>query len=134
MLYFKKADTIADFLTCIGAPICAMDVISAKVDRDMRNKITRATNCDNANIDKTIFAAESQIEAIHRYASLYGLDSLPDTLRDTAYLRIMNPSASLSDLAKLSYPPVTKSCLAYRLKKINEMIRLPAAEEPPELS
>lgn len=118
LLYFKKADAIADFFTTIGAPVTAMDVMTAKVDKEMRNTVTRQINCDSANTDKTVAAAQSQIDAIHRYARAYGLDTLPEPLKDAALLRITNPAASLADLAVLSMPRVTKSCLSHRLKKI----------------
>lgn len=126
MLYFKKADAIEELLAVLGAGVASMGVATAKLERSMHNEVNRKLNCDNANIDKTVLAAQSQIDAIHAYAKQYGLDSLPEVLRDTAILRITNPEASLSDLGKLSYPPVSKSCLAYRLKKIGELI---AAEE-----
>ena len=118
LLYFKKADAIADFFTTLGAPVTAMAVMTAKVDKEMRNTVTRQINCDSANADKTVAAAQEQLEAIRRFVKTYGLDGLSDPLRDTALLRIANPEASLADLALLSDPPVTKSCLSHRLKKI----------------
>ena len=65
-------------------------------------------------------AAQQQLAAIRRIESEHGLDSLPEGLQQAALLRIANPEASLADLATLSYPPVTKSCLNYRLKKLME--------------
>ena len=119
LLYFKQADYIADFFTAIGAPGTAMAVMTAKVEKEMRNTVTRQINCDSANADKTVAAAQEQIAAIRRIARAYGsLDVLPEPLKDAALLRITNPEASLADLALLSYPPVTKSCLSHRLKKI----------------
>ena len=118
LLYFKKADAIADFFTTLGAPVTAMGVMTAKVDKEMRNTVTRQINCDSANADKTVAAAQEQLDAIRRYVRAYGMDALPEALRDTALLRIANPEASLADLALLSDPPVTKSCLSHRLKKI----------------
>lgn len=121
LLYFKQADAIADFFTTIGASSTAMGVMTAKVEKEMRNTITRRVNCDSANADKVVNAAQEQIEAIRRFAREYGLDALPEPLKDAALLRITNPEASLADLAQLSCPPVTKSCLSHRLKKIVEM-------------
>lgn len=118
LLYFKKADAIADFFTKLGAPVTAMNIMTAKVDKEMRNTVTRQINCDSANADKTVAAAQEQLEAIRRIAADYGLDALPEQLKQAALLRITNPEASLADLARLSYPPVTKSCLSHRLKKI----------------
>ena len=84
----------------------------------MRNTVTRQINCDSANTDKTVAAAQEQLDAIRRYIRAYGLDALPEPLRVTALLRIANPEASLAELAQLSVPPVSKSCLNHRLKKI----------------
>ena len=118
LLYFKRADAIADFLTAIGAMNASMGVQTAKVEKDMRSTITRRVNCDTANADKVVAAAQEQLDAIRLIVREYGLDSLPEPLRDTALLRIANPEASLADLAQLSMPPVTKSCLNHRMKKI----------------
>ena len=118
LLYFKQADMIADFLTTIGASNAAMEIMTAKVDKEMKNTITRMINCDSANADKTVAAAQEQMAAIRRIVKTCGLDALPEPLRDAALLRIANPEVSLSDLAKLSYPPVSKSTLAYRFRKI----------------
>ena len=126
LLYFKKADVIADLLTTMGAGTAALGVMTAKVERDMRNTITRRVNCDTANADKVVAAAQEQLDAIRRIVKGYGLDALPEPLKDTALLRIANPEASLADLARLSYPPVTKSCLSHRLKKIMSFV--PEAE------
>ncbi|MCR5137422.1 MAG: DNA-binding protein WhiA [Oscillospiraceae bacterium] len=118
LLYFKKSDQISDFLTRIGAPVSAMGILTAKVDREMRNTVTRQINCDSANADKTVSAAIRQSSAIRRLIKRDGLDALPEPLRDAALLRLANPEASLSDLALLSDPPVSKSCLSHRLNKI----------------
>ena len=95
-----------------------MSVMTAKVEKEMRNTITRQINCDSANADKTVSAAQQQLRAIRFIAREYGLDALPEPLKDAALLRITNPEASLADLAQLSCPPVTKSCLSHRFKKI----------------
>ena len=118
LLYFKKADVIADLLTTLGAMNASMAVHTAKVDRDMRNTITRRVNCDTANADKTVSAALKQDAAIRKLLKRDGLDALPEPLRAAALLRLANPEASLADLSLLSNPPVTKSCLSHRLNKI----------------
>lgn len=122
LLYFKQADAIADFLTTIGASQAAMAIMTAKVEKEMRNTVTRQINCDSANTDKTVAAAQAQMAAIRRIAKEYGLDALPEPLKDAALLRITNPEASLSDLVLLSDPPVSKSCLNHRLKKIMSFV------------
>ena len=121
LLYFKQADVIADFFTALGAPTTAMGVMTAKVEKEMRNTITRQINCDSANADKVVSAAQEQLDAIRRGAKEIGLDALSEPLRDAALLRITNPAASLADLAQLSYPKVTKSCLSHRLRKLMTM-------------
>jgi len=119
LVYFKQADAIADFFTAIGAPTTAMGVMTAKVEKEMRNTVTRQINCDSANTDKTVAAAQEQLAAIRRIVKEYGsLDVLPDPLKDAALLRVTNPEASLADLAALSFPQVSKSCLSHRLKKL----------------
>ena len=118
LLYFKKADQISDFLARIGAHVAAMNILTAKVDKEMRNTVTRQINCDSANADKTVSAAMRQNDAIRRLVRRDGLDALSEPLRDAALLRLANPEASLADLALLSNPPVTKSCLSHRLNKI----------------
>lgn len=120
MLYYKRAEVIADLLTLLGADTSSLRVIEAQVERSMNNKVNRQINCDSANADKVVAAAQEQLDAILRIQSEYGLSVLPEKLQDAALLRIANPEASLADLAKLSYPPVSKSTLSYRLKKILE--------------
>jgi len=122
LLYFKQADAIADFFTTLGACTAAMNVMTAKVEKEMRNTITRQINCDSANADKTVMAAQAQLDAIRYIAREFGLDALPEPLKDAALLRITNPEASLSDLAQLSFPPVSKSCLNHRFKKIMSFV------------
>ncbi len=118
LVYFKQSEAIADFFTTIGAPCAAMDVMSAKVEKDMRNTINRKVNCDSANADKTVTAAQRQLEDIRRVKRELGFENLPEPLQQAALLRITNPEASLSDLASLAVPPVSKSCMNHRLKKL----------------
>lgn len=118
LLYFKKSDDIADLLAALGAPLSSMKIAEARVEKEMNNVVMRKVNCDSANADKTVAAAAEQIEAIRRIKRDYGLEALPEPLYQAALLRFANPEASLSDLAKLSNPPVSKSCLSHRLRKI----------------
>ncbi len=123
VLYFKLSEAIEDFLTTLGAPLSAMEVMAAKVEKDMRNSINRRVNCDSANADKIVSAAQEQLEAIRRIEKGIGLENLDERLQETALLRIANPEASLADLAQLSNPPVTKSCLSHRLRKLLQLGR-----------
>lgn len=121
--YFKQSDQIEDFLTLIGAPVAAMNVMSAKMEKDLRNSVNRRLNCDNANLDKAVDAAQEQIEAIRRLKGAGILEQLPKKLQTTAAARVENPELSLSELAEELDPPVTKSCLNHRLRKLLEMSR-----------
>ena len=121
--YFKQSDQIEDFLTLIGAPVAAMHLMSAKLEKDLRNSVNRRLNCDSANLDKAVEAAQEQLEAIRRLRSADLLDKLPDKLKKTAALRLEYPELSLSELAAAFDPPVTKSCLNHRLRKIQEQAK-----------
>ena len=116
--YFKQSEHIEDFLTLIGAPVAAMNVMSAKLEKDLRNSVNRRLNCDSANLDKVVEAAQEQLEAIRRLQEAEKLDLLPEKLRQTADLRLRNPELTLSELAEEFIPPVTKSCLNHRLRKL----------------
>ena len=123
LTYFKKSGAIEDFLTTIGAPVSAMEIMQAKVEKHMANAMNRLTNCDMANADKVTDAAAGQLAAIRAIEAGPGLDSLPQVLQETALLRIANPACSLSDLAQLAYPAVSKSCMNHRLRKLMEISR-----------
>ena len=118
--YFKQSEAIEDVLTTIGAPLAAMGIMQAKMQKDMRNAVNRRVNCDSANADKIVLAAQEQLDAIRELDRKYGLNTLPDILQETAMLRIANPESSLADLARLASPPVSKSCMSHRLKKLLE--------------
>lgn len=119
--YFKLSETIEEFLTYIGAPISAMAVMNAKAEKDLRGSVNRRVNCDSANLDKAVEAALGQVEAIQRLAASRGLDSLPDKLRQTAQLRLEHPELTLTQLAALCDPPVSKSALNHRVRKLMEL-------------
>ena len=119
--YFKPSETIADFLTALGAPVSAMELMNAKLEKHLRGSVNRRVNCDSANLDKAVDAALEQVEAIQRYARTRGLDSLPDKLRETAELRMAHPELTLSQLSALFQPPITKSALNHRLRKLMEL-------------
>ena len=121
--YFKRSTAIEDFLTTLGAPQSAMALMEAKIEKDMRNSINRRVNCDTANVSKTVDAAAAHLDAIAKL----NLDELPEKLRETARLRLLNPELSLTELAELFDPPVTKSGLNHRLRKLRELGN--AAEE-----
>ena len=118
--YFKQSEAIEDVLTTMGAPLAAMGVMQAKMQKDMRNAVNRRVNCDSANADKIVSAAQEQLEAIRELDRLYGLTTLPEALQATAMLRIANPEASLSELCRLAEAPISRSAMSHRLKKLME--------------
>jgi len=124
ILYFKQSTAIEDFLTLIGAPLHAMELMSAKIEKDMRNSVNRRVNCDTANVTKTVDAAAAQIDAIRVIEAAGALEALPEKLKQTAELRVQNPELSIKELADISSPPVTKSCLNHRLRKLVELSEL----------
>lgn len=121
--YFKQSDQIEDFLTLVGAPVAAMKIMSAKLEKDLRNSVNRRLNCDSANLDKAVEAAQEQLEGIRRLQAAGLLEQLPDKLQLTAAHRLENPELTLSELAEEFDPPVTKSCLNHRLRKLMELAR-----------
>ena len=121
ILYFKRSDMIVDYLTAIGAPVCAMKIIEAKVEKELRNGVNRRCNCDTANLGKAVNAAQQQLQAIRQLRERGKLDTLPEKLRDAARLREENPEATLSELAAMAEPPLSKPAMSHRMRKLIEL-------------
>jgi len=123
VVYVKESGQITDILNIMGAHSHFFVFENVKIVKEMRNKANRALNCDNANLDKTINAAERQIESIKKIESKKGLGFLPEKLYDIAVVRLENPDASLIELAELMAPPMKKSGVNNRLKRIEEIAK-----------
>lgn len=121
ILYFKQSDYIEDVLTTLGAPVCAMQIMEAKVEKEFRNKINRRVNCDTANVEKAVNAAQEQLAAIRKLEKMGLYEELPEKLRKTAELRRAHPEATLLELAQMQEPPLTKSAINHRMRKIMEL-------------
>lgn len=121
ILYFKQSEGIEDFLAYLGASVAAMGVMEAKIEKGMKNKINRIVNCDNANTSKVVEAAQNQIAAIRSLRERGRLETLAERYRQTAALREENPEATLAELAEMFDPPITKSALNHRLRKLCEL-------------
>lgn len=121
ILYFKQSNAIEDFLTMLGAPICAMRIMEAKVEKDLRNDVNRRVNCETANLTKVVDAAQEQLAAIRKLEARGILQTLPEKLRETADLRRENPEATLTELAGLVSPPMSKSAINHRMRKLIEL-------------
>lgn len=120
LLYYKESENIEDLLTFIGAPKAALNLMEIKIVKELRNKVNRETNCETANITKTIDASMTQIEQIQLIQSRCGIDSLPEDLREIAVLRLENPDFSLRELGKMLSTPISRSGVNHRLKRIAE--------------
>lgn len=121
--YFKSSEHIADLLTLIGAPGRALEIVSAKIEKEMRNTVNRRVNCDAANLDKTVMAAHEQVEAFTRLTESGAINELPVKLQEVAVARLLQPELTLSELAATFDPPLTKSCLNHRIRKLMEIAK-----------
>jgi len=122
IVYLKEAEKIADFLQIIGATNAMLKFEDVRIVRDMRNSVNRLVNCETANLNKTIDAAQKQIENINYLKEHVGLDNLPDKLREIAILRIEHPDVSLKELGDMvPSGAISKSGINHRLRKLNEL-------------
>ncbi len=121
VLYAKNSETICDMLTVIGAYSAQMELLNVKIEREVRNDLNRAANSETANMDKVITAAAKQLRAIGIIEERIGLENLPEELRETARLRTEYKDLSLEALGKKMNPPLTKSGVNHRLKKITDI-------------
>ncbi|MCG7345555.1 DNA-binding protein WhiA [Sporosarcina sp. ACRSL] len=120
--YLKEAEKISDFLSLIGAHVSLMKFEDVRILRDMRNSVNRLVNCETANLNKTIGAAQRQVENIKFIQSTIGLDQLPDRLQEIAQLRIEHQDVTLKELGEMvSGGAVSKSGVNHRLRKIEEI-------------
>ena len=123
VIYFKQSEHIEDLLTTLGAPVAATEIMTAKVDKEIRNGANRAMNCAMANVNTPLDAVAAPQEAITKLESAGQLDKLPEKIQETARLRLQNPELPLAQLAALFDPPISKSCLNHRIRKIMEEAR-----------
>jgi DNA-binding protein WhiA len=119
-VYFKDSEQVFDILNHIGAPKSAFRIIDAKIYRELRNNANRVSNCELANISKTVRASEGQLRAIDAIIGSGRVNELPEELKATLDLRAAFPDLSLSELAEKHSPPLTRSGLNHRLKRIVE--------------
>jgi DNA-binding protein WhiA len=118
VLYLKNSELICDFLTLLGAHICAMGIMEARLEKELNNKVNRRCNCDEANTSKVVEAAQEQLSAIRILRRLGFIENLPLKLKQAAIARENNPEASLTELADMMEPPITKPAMNHRLKKL----------------
>lgn len=118
VLYLKQSEQISDFLTYLGAPVASMGIMEARLEKELKNKVNRRCNCDDANISKVVEAAQEQLAAIRVLQEAGMMEKLPPKLKQAADARGGNPSASLSELAAMMEPPITKPAMNSRMKKL----------------
>ncbi len=121
VLYFKQSNAIEDFLTTVGAPVCAMAIMEAKVEKELVNGVNRRVNCETANLSKVVDAAMNQMAAIRILREKARFESLPLKLQEAALLRERNPEGTLEELSGMTDPPISKSAMSHRLRKLCEL-------------
>ena len=119
--YFKGGEEICDFLSFMGAFNSMMEYTNVRIVKDTRNRVNRKVNCETANMDKALGAAFRQMDAIGKIRKSGRFEDLPEALKDACILREENPEATLSELAGIIKPAVSKSGISHRLNKIIEI-------------
>ena len=121
VVYIKEGDQIVDILNVMEAPVALMELENIRILRGMRGNVNRQVNCETANINKTVSAAVKQMEDIRFIQETIGLDGLPESLQDMARIRLERPEATLKELGEALEPPVGKSGVNHRLRKLGQM-------------
>lgn len=121
IVYIKKADYISDMLGIMGADSAVMNFENIRLERKIKGEAMRLSNCDNANVDRLITAAERQLKDIELIDKYMGVDNLPLRLNEIANARLKNPSASLTEIGNSLTEPVGKSAITKRFAKLKEI-------------
>ncbi len=121
IVYIKDGSMIVDFLNIIGAPLALMEMENIRILKDVRNDVNRRVKCETANIGKTVSASRRQIDDILYIEKTIGFKGLPENLKQMAKLRLAEPEASLTELGAMLSPPVTKSGVNHRLRKLSRI-------------
>ena len=121
VVYLKEGEQIVDMLNIMEAYVSLMELENIRILKEMRNSVNRKVNCETANIHKTVSAAVRQVEDIHYIQQTQGLDRLPENLREMAKVRLEHPDTPLKELGEFLNPPVGKSGVNHRLRKITEI-------------
>ncbi|MGG7178215.1 DNA-binding protein WhiA [Clostridium paraputrificum] len=121
IIYIKEGEQIVDLLNIVGAHTSLLELENIRIMKEMRNNVNRLVNCETANLSKTVNAAVRQVESIKLIQSQIGLKRLPKNLREIAELRLNYPDESLKELGEMLEPPVGKSGVNHRLRKIEKI-------------
>ncbi len=120
-MYIKEGSQIVDILNVMEATVSLMELENIRILKEMRGSVNRQVNCETANIHKTVSAAVRQAEDIMLIRDRTGFEGLPDNLRQIAQLRLARPEATLKELGEALDPPVGKSGVNHRLRKLSNM-------------
>lgn len=120
IIYYKSSEEIEDFLNNIGANMTAFDLMGIKLEKDLRNRANRVSNCDSYNISRSIEKGIQQAEMIRSTIECKGKGCFPQELRELAMLRVENPEASLKELGEMLEKPLSKSGVNHKLRRIME--------------
>lgn len=123
VIYLKQSEQIADFLTFLGASVASMGIIEARLEHELNNQVNRRCNCDDANITKVVEASQEQLSAIRMLREHGKFDALPEKLKQAARVREENPEASLTELAGLVEPKISKPAMSHRLRRLAELAK-----------
>ena len=118
VLYLKQSEQISDCLTYLGAPVAAMGIMEARLEKELNNKVNRRCNCDEANTSKVVEAAQEQLTAIRILRKKGLFDQLPAKIKEAGLAREQHPESSLTELASMMEPPITKPAMNNRMKKL----------------
>lgn len=121
VVYLKEGSQIVDILNVMEAHVSLMELENVRILKEMRNTVNRKVNCETANINKTVSAAVKQVEDITYLRDHVGFEHLPENLVEAAEARLENPNATLKELGELLDPPVGKSGINHRLRRLSEM-------------
>lgn len=123
VLYFKQSDQISDCLAYLGASVASMSVMETKLEKELNNKVNRRCNCDDANTSKVVEAAQEQLAAFRILRQRGVVEKLPAKLQQAVIARENHPEASLTELAAMMEPPISKPAMNNRLKKLVQMAK-----------
>ena len=121
VVYFKDSDEIVELLGLMGAPVSMMEMENQRILKELRNSVNRRVNCETANIGKTVSASRKQISDIRFLEESGILRTLPESLREMAELRLQYPDTPLRELGDLAHPPIGKSGVNHRLRRLSEV-------------
>lgn len=121
VVYMKEGSAIVDLLNIMEAHVALMELENLRILKDISNSVNRRVNCEAANIVKTVNAANRQVADIELIKEKKGISALPENLREAAVLRLEHPDATLSELSQMMNPPIGKSGMNHRLRKLSEI-------------